>query len=141
MIDISSMGTRALREDAAVPAGPVTVAAVAWRFRGVVRVTAVAKATFAFAPDAAMPRVEPEPIVHAEVHYDDSPARSIRLTTDLAPYQNFADVLLTGHACAPRGVFVETLPLRFGLFDGARTVLDKTVLVRQKGGLKKVPLV
>jgi hypothetical protein len=135
------MATKALREDAAVPAGAVSVAVVAWRFGGMVRATAVAKATFALAADAVMPRVAPEPIVHAEVHYDDSPARSIRLTTDLAPYLNRADVLLTGHAYAPRGVFVETLPVRLGLFDGARPVLDKTVLVRQKGGLKRVPLV
>src|SRR5580693_4473428 len=133
------MGTSRLRAEAVVAAGDVSVAVLAWRFGGGLRATAVAKATFAFAADATMPRVPPQPILRAEVHHGDSPARSIRFTTDLVPYLGRADVLLTGHAHAPRGVFVETLPVRLGVFDGTQPVLDKTVLVRQEGGIKKIP--
>jgi hypothetical protein len=135
------MGSSRLREDAAVAAGAVSVAALAWRFHGVTRVTVIAKATFAFAPDAEMPRVAPDPIVRAEVHHDNNPTQSVRLTTDCVPYLAHADVVLTGYAHAPRGVFLETLPVRLGLFDGAHPVLDKTVLVRKPGGIKEVPLV
>jgi hypothetical protein len=135
------MALNALREDAAVPAGDVSVAALAWRHSGVTRVTALAKATFAFVPDGVMTRVSPQPVVGGEVTYGGSPARSVRLTSDLAPYLNRADVLLTGHAHAPPGVGVETLPVRLGVFAGAHPILDKTVLVRQKGGVKRVALV
>lgn len=137
------MSRSALQDDAAVAAGAVSVTALAWRFQGVVRVTAVAKATFAFASDAQMPRVAPDPIVHAEVHHGNSPTQSIRLTTDRVPYLTRADVLLTGSAHAPRGTLLETLPVRLGLFDAEHTqpVLDKTVIVRKPGGFKDVPLV
>jgi hypothetical protein len=130
-----------LREDAAVPAGNVSVAALAWRFRGVVRVTVIAKATFALAPEGPMPRVAPQPILRTEVHHGNNPLRSIRLTTDLAPYLNHADVLFTGHAHAPNGVLVGTLPVRLGVYDGARSVLDKTVLVRDPNGVNLMPIV
>ncbi len=135
------MSVSVLREDAAVPAGGVSVAALAWSFRGAVRVTAIAKATFAFAQDEPMTRVAPQPILRAALHHGNSPTRSVRLTTDLAPYLNRADVLLTGHAYAPNGVRVETLPARLSVFDGTQPLLDKTVLVRQRGGVNLVPLV
>ncbi len=135
------MSVTVLRDDAAVPVGGVSVAVLAWRFHGALRVTAIAKATFAFALDAPMVPIPPQPVIRAEVHHGKSPARSVRLTTDLAPYLNHADVLLTGHAHAPRGEVVEVLPVRFGIFDGQRAVLDKTVNVRQRGGVRQVPLV
>jgi hypothetical protein len=134
------MDTLSLREDAAVAVGDVAVAALAWRFGGVLRVTVVAKATFAFAPDATMARVSPQPIVGGEVHHGGNPARSIRLTTDLAPYQHRTDVLLTGHAHAPNGLVLEALPVRLSIFDGGEPVVDKTVLVRKAGGMTSLPL-
>lgn len=130
-----------LRDDAALAAGAVAVTALAWHFRGALRVTAVAKASFAFAPDAEMTRTAPDPIVRSEVNYGNNPARSVRLTSDLVPYLNRVDVLLTGHAWPPPRVLVETMPARLGIFDGARALLDKTVMVRQAGGITRVPLV
>jgi hypothetical protein len=135
------MPDHSLREDAAIPVGDVSVAALAWRYQGVMRVTVVAKATFAFVPDGLMARVAPQPVVGGEVHHGGSPARSVRLTSDLAPYLNRADILLTGHAYAPPGVGTETVPVRLGVFAGAHPILDKTVLVREKGGVGRVPLV
>jgi hypothetical protein len=134
------METLSLREDAAVAVGDVAVAALAWRFAGVLRVTVVAKATFGFVADGTMPRIPPQPVVAGEVHHGGNPARSIRLTTDLAPYQNRADVLLTGHAHAPNGLVLETLPVRLSVFAGGEPRVDKTLLVRQAGGMTRLPL-
>jgi hypothetical protein len=130
-----------LREDAAIHVGDVSVAALAWRYRGMTRVTVLAKATFAFVPDGVMTRVAPQPVVGGELHHGGSPARSVRLTSDLAPYLNRADILLTGHAQMPPGVGSETLPVRLGVFAGAHPLVDKTLLVREKGGVTRVPLV
>jgi hypothetical protein len=130
-----------LRRDAALAIGQTSATAVAWRYRGSARVSVVAKASFTFSPDLAMPRTEPQEIFRAEVHPNNHPGKSIRFASDLAPYLPRADVLLTGHAYAPRGGGTETLPVRLGIFDGPRVVLDKTVVVRKAGGVDKVPLV
>ncbi|HVY44970.1 MAG TPA: DUF2169 domain-containing protein, partial [Minicystis sp.] len=135
------MSASVLAADAAIAAGATSVHALAYRFRGALRVTVVAKASFAFAPEAPMPRAAPQPIFRSEVHHRDNPTRSVRFTSDLAPYLGRADVVLTGFAYAPPGARSETVPVRLGLFDGARAVLDKTVLVRQKGGVHELPLV
>lgn len=77
--------------------------AVVFRHRRSLQVTVIAKATFAFAPDADMPCVAPEPVVRSEVHHGKNPTKSVRRTTDLAPYLARADVVFTGHAHAPPG--------------------------------------
>ena len=130
-----------LRPDAAVAVGKVAADALVWRHKGELRVTVITKATFAFASDAPMTRVEPLKITREEVHHGDHPARSIRFTTDLVPHLTRADVLFTGHAHVPSGGRLETLPVRLGIFDGARQVLDKMLLVRQTGGFQKMPIV
>jgi hypothetical protein len=135
------MISHVLRPDAAVAVGKVAADALAWRHKGELRVTVITKATFAFASDAPMTRVEPLKIAREEVHYGDHPARSIRFTTDLVPHLTRADVLFTGHAHVPTGGRLETLPVRLGIFDGARQVLDKMLLVRQKGGFQRMPIV
>jgi hypothetical protein len=130
-----------LRKNAAVAADGVTVAALAWRFRGVLQVTVVAKATFAFAADGPAVRVEPQPIFADEVHHGKRANQSIRFASDHAIYLTRAEVFLTGHAHAPQGASIDQMPVRLGIFDGARLLLDKTVLIRKKGGLQKIPLV
>jgi hypothetical protein len=135
------MGTDRLGDNSILGIGPVAVAGVAWRFRGAVQVTTIAKATFAFAQDAPMRQVAPQAIVHADVHRQDNPGRSVALSSDLAPYLPLADVLLSGTARALPDATTETLTVRLGLFNGAMTVLDKKLLVRQKGGVTNVPLI
>jgi hypothetical protein len=116
-------------------------AAVAWRFQGQLHVTVIAKATFAFAPDADMPRLEPQAILKAEIHHGNNPARSVRFTSDLAPYLGQADVLFTGHACSPSGRAVSSLPLRLAIFNGHQFVLDKRLLAQDASGFQRVPVV
>lgn len=130
--------TSLLEAIAALPGAAVT--AVGWRARRQLQVTVIAKATFAFAPDADMPRVEPQPILRAEVHHNKSPARSIRLTTDLAPYLARADVVFTGHAHAPPGAPTRELAVRLAVFDRERARLDKTLVVQDPVGFQRLPM-
>jgi hypothetical protein len=124
-----------------VPAGDTAVAALAWRYRGELRVTVIAKASFSFVPDGAMTRTSAQPIARDDIPYGNSPTQSVRLASDLSPYLNRADVFYTGSAHPPPGVRVETLPVRLGIFEGQVPLLDKTLLIRQKGGFDSVPIV
>jgi hypothetical protein len=134
------MTSRTIPAEAVVPVGDAAAAAFGFACRGQHHVVVVAKATFAITPDGVLPRVDPVRVLREDEHHDQSPARSIRFTNDLAPYLHQAEVLLTGHAVAPRGVRTETLPVRLGVFDGATALVDKTVLVRKAGGVDRVAL-
>ncbi len=123
----------------ALPASAAT--AIAWRTAGQLHLTVIAKATFAFVPDADMQRVEPQPILRIEVHHDNNPGRSVRFTTDLAPYLSRADVLFTGHAHAPPERAAQLLPLRLAVFDGTRPLLDKRLVAQEKAGFQRMPVV
>ena len=84
-----------------MPVGQAAVASVVFRWRGELRVTAIVKATFAFAQGGEMPLVAPLPIVVTGVNHERSPARSVRQSADVAPYLERVDVLFCGHAHAP----------------------------------------
>lgn len=139
----------ALRGDAARSTAHSTTAALAWRYRGELRVTVIAKATFAFVLDDAMTRLPPQEILRDEQRYDDHPAHSERLTTDLSPYLEGADVLFTGHAHVPRGAS-SSVRLELRARAGA-PLLSKALVVRAHEGvvadaarerpLERVPLV
>ncbi|WP_437796973.1 DUF2169 domain-containing protein [Sorangium sp. So ce693] len=124
------------------PLNGAAAAAVAWRSRGELHITVIVKATFAFAADAEMPRVEPQQVVHGEVHHGNNPGRSVRLTSDLAPHLERADVLFTGHAHAPPpGAPVHALPVRLAISDEGGPLLDKELLVKDRAGFQRMPLV
>ena len=135
------MPPSAVPPDAILPLPGSAAALVAWRGGGRLYLTVIAKATFAFAPDAEMDRVAPQALITAEVHHERNPARSVRFTTDLAPYLPRADVLFTGHAYPDGPEPVEQLPLRLALIAGGRTILDKTIEARSPAGLRSVPVV
>src|SRR5579871_3452308 len=88
---------------AVTPMQGTAAAAVVWRALGRLHVTVIAKATFGFADEAFMPRLEPDKVLTAEVHHGKNPGRSVRLTSDLAPHLARADVMFTGHAHARAG--------------------------------------
>ncbi|WP_437900727.1 DUF2169 family type VI secretion system accessory protein [Sorangium sp. So ce124] len=115
---------------------------MAWRFRGQLHVTAIVKATFAFAHDAAMVRAAPQEILRADIHHGNNPGRSIRFTSDIAPYLPRADVLFTGHAYAPpERAVTQRMTARIGIFRGAQPVLDKSLLIQAKEGFQSLPIV
>ncbi|MFO0588972.1 MAG: DUF2169 domain-containing protein [Polyangiaceae bacterium] len=108
--------------------GASSAEAVVWRMRGELRVTVLVKGTFAFQPDAPMRVSAPEEIVRAEVHHGKNPARSVRLTSDLAPFLPAADVVLTGHACAPEDETALGMSVRLAVYRD-RALLDKSINV------------
>ncbi|WP_437279953.1 DUF2169 domain-containing protein [Sorangium sp. So ce375] len=126
----------------ALAAPPGTAAAgVVWRARGRLNLTVVAKATFAFVDGAKMIPVEPQGIVDADIHHHNNPGRSVRLTSDLAPYLARIDVLFTGHAHAPPGPPAAPFSVRLALFAGERPILDKALSIEPAGAEKAIPLV
>ena len=114
--------------------------AVVWRALGRLHVTAIAKATFGFADEAFMPRLEPDKIVKAEVHHGKSPAKSVRYTTDLAPYLARADVMFTGYAHARPGGPVRSLVVRLAVQSGDHMVLDRRLVVQSTPGFQRLSL-
>lgn len=122
------------------PVGDTACAHVVWRRGGQLYLTVVAKGTFAIVPNGVMTPAPPEPVVTAEAHHGNNPLRSVRATSELAPYLRRADVLLTGHACAPEGTTVEAMWVRLAIFRGAM-LLDKTVLVCDEAPFERIPLV
>ncbi|MEO5730878.1 MAG: DUF2169 domain-containing protein, partial [Byssovorax sp.] len=137
------MSSRTLAPDAVTSAAGAAAAALAWRLEGQLHVTVVVKSTFAFAQNAAMARVEPQPILRSEVHHGKHPTRSVQFTSDLAPYLAQADVLFTGHACVRAGAIVQAQLVRLQIFDGAGTqpLLNKALLVQDPKGFDRMPLV
>ncbi|MGK4009196.1 DUF2169 domain-containing protein [Sorangium sp. So ce1036] len=131
----------AIAPDQVIALPGATAAAVAWRTRGQLHATVIAKATFAFTIDAEMPRSAPQEIFKANIHHGNDPSRSVRFTSDLIPYLPRADVVFTGCACAPPGTSVLSLPVRLALFDRRREILDKRLLVQGSAPFRSLPLV
>jgi hypothetical protein len=123
------------------PLPGTTAAALAWRSRGRLTVTVLAKATFAFVPDGPMVRAAPEGIVLADVHHRDNPALSIRLGSDLVPRLDRTDVTFTGSAHAPPEGPRNAVPVRLAVFEGQRPRLDKRLLCRDKAAFDRMPIV
>lgn len=123
---------------------PASAAVVPWRIGGSLRATVVVKAAFVIVPEGPMTPAQPEEILRAEAHHGNSVARSVRLTPDTAPRLPRADVVLTGHACAPEGQTAQWVPVRLALFRDA-PLLDKTIYVYgDEGGtvpFDRIPLV
>ncbi|WP_437967189.1 DUF2169 domain-containing protein [Sorangium sp. So ce260] len=135
------MANSATAPERVTPLNGATATSVVWRSRGELRITVIVKATFAFAADAEMPRVEPQKILPGEVHHGNNPGRSVRLTSDLAPRLDHADVLFTGHAHAPPGAPARSLPVRLTISDESGVLLDKALLVQDRAGFQRMPLV
>jgi hypothetical protein len=108
--------------------GGLTAHALLFRHHGVLRLTVIAKATFAFTPGGAAALALPAPIAHEEIRFDNSPMRTVRAASDLVPYRPAVDVTAVGHACAPAGHPTSALSVRLALYRGT-AVLDKTVHV------------
>ncbi|WP_437744395.1 DUF2169 domain-containing protein [Sorangium sp. So ce1504] len=123
----------------AAPSG-TAAAAVMWRARGRLHLTVIAKATFAFVDGAPMIPVEPQKIIDADIHHHNHPGRSVRLTSDLAPYLARIDVFFTGHAHAPPGPPAAPFSVRLALFAGERPILDKALSIEPGGAEKAIPL-
>ncbi len=107
--------------------GLASCGALAWRFRGQLRVTAVVKATFAFVPGGTMRLEAPDDLHLADVPWGER--ASLWAASDRVPYRLFADIVLVGHAYLPPGGGVVRLAV-----SGQRTLVDKSVGVSDDVG-------
>ncbi len=127
-------------------AGPCVGGTLVWRWKGKLHLTVAVKASFTLVPGGPMTIAPPEELFRAEAHHRDNPARSVRATSDLVPYLVRTDVVFTGHAHAPPGERVATLPVRLAVFH-KQALFDKTLHVQgeRKGSeaqpVGKIPMV
>jgi len=94
---------------------PLRTASILWRrARGEWVQTVVCKATFTLAPGVALLAEEQEDPSDHDNHWNDDPARSLYVPSDLVPWKPLADVILVGKAFAPRNE-LETLKATMAL--------------------------
>lgn len=92
---------------------PFRVASLLWqRQRGGSVLTIVCKATFDLFPTQARLAQDQDDPNEDDNHWNDDPVRSLYSPNDLVPFKVRADVLLVGHAFAPRGEQVRAIPTR-----------------------------
>ncbi len=96
-----------------VSLSPLRVSSIVWQPRaGAFRLTVVAKATFLLAAGEARLAEEQEDLCEEDNHWNDDAARSVFAPNDFAPFKMRADVLVVGHAFAPRAEPVRSLVAR-----------------------------
>jgi len=100
-----------------------------WRHGAHPRASLVVKATFALRPNAAMVLAEPQPVLRADRHHEDSPAKSLRQAKELIPYRAKCDVTLEGSACAPAGQATPAMSVRLLVSRGAEALMSRTAHV------------
>ncbi len=92
---------------------PLPVATIVWQpSRGSFAATVICKATFDLAPSISTLAQTQEPLREDDEHFGRDPAHSLYAPTDGVPVKPRADVLLVGHAYAPRGSTVGSLIAR-----------------------------
>lgn len=104
---------------------PLRVASVVWRPQpGVFSLLVTCKATYQLAPGrSSLASTQDEPNT-SDVYQNGDAHRSLLRGTDLVPFKRRAEIVLVGHAYAPRGEPVTSLRTR--LVVGT---VDKTILV------------
>ncbi len=110
--------------------------------------TVLAKATIALVPGDARLASEQEPIQFSDAHWDDNPAKSLFAAADLAPLKPRVDVVIVGHAYAPKGQRVRSLVARLaiGTIDKSIEVVADRALapdgsIRESSPFSKMPIV
>lgn len=108
-----------------ISTGPLRASSVVWKpARGGFALTVVCKATYVLTPGESPLAAEQEYINEDDNHWNDDPARSLYSPSDLVPFKVRCDILLVGHAFAPRGEPVRSLTahILIGEVDKAITV-------------------
>src|SRR4051794_24517181 len=96
-----------------ISACPLPVASLLWQTpsRGA-SLAVVCKATYLLQPIESQLAAEQDVPVEHDVYWRDDPGGGLRLASDRVPFKRRADVLLVGHAYAPRGEAVRSLQVR-----------------------------
>lgn len=109
-----------------VSSGPhLPVAPLVWQRGADLSLAVLCKATFRLTPGEATLAKEQEGINEEDNHWDDNPSRSLYSASDLVPFKARADVLVVGHAFAPRRTPVRTLVARLAVAG-----IDKAIEIR-----------
>ena len=102
---------------------PLRVASLLWQPRpNLWALTLVCKATYRLVPSVCELAAEQEDLNEEDNYWNDDPSRSLYAPSDLVPFKVGAEVMLVGHAFAPRGQPTRNLSPR--LIVGA---IDKTL--------------
>jgi hypothetical protein len=117
-----------------VSVSPFRAGSVLWR-SGPDRhtLTVICKATYALTPGEATLAAEQDDVNERDNHWDDDTLRSVYAPGDLAPFKPRADVMLVGHAFAPRSELARSLVARLvvGEIDKAIEVTSPRVWTRE----------
>lgn len=93
--------------------GPFRFAQLRWVLSaGAPAITVVCKATFVLQPIEAPLAAEQEAPVEEDSYWNDDPEKSLSAATDLVPFKKQPEVVLVGHAFAPRQQPVRSLVAR-----------------------------
>jgi hypothetical protein len=110
---------------------PLRATSIAWQpHRGAWALTVVVKATYGLSPVVSNLCESQEYPSEEENHWDDDPARSLYSPSDLAPFKPGPEVMVVGHAFAPRGEPVSSLVARIVIGDVDKSIeafADQTV--------------
>jgi hypothetical protein len=124
-----------------ISVSPFRTGSVLWRSRpDRWTLTVVCKGTYTLAPGEATLAPEQDDVNDRDNHWDDDPRRSVYAPSDLAPFKPRADVMLVGHAFAPRSELVRSLSarMRVGEMEKAIEVVSPRVWTRE-GELREGP--
>lgn len=105
-------------------------ATLLYRRNGQLHVTAIAKATFGFVPGDVATPFRPRPIAVYDAFHRDDRRRSVKYPSDLAPYREQVDVVLSGFAYAPGGTAAQATTVQLILSRGSDLLLNKSLLVQ-----------
>ncbi|KYF69997.1 DUF2169 family type VI secretion system accessory protein, partial [Sorangium cellulosum] len=110
-------------------AGPVAAGVKLWRSRDQLHVTVIAKVTFAMIAGGEAQQIEPLEVIQSEVYTRGHPMMPLLAASELAPWLERAEVVVTGHAWAPGGAPVRRMPVRLAILRGAAALVDKRIEV------------
>ncbi len=116
-----------------ISVGPFLTGSLVWRSAPDVWVlTVVAKATFTLKPGKLSLAAEQQNVFTRECHWSADEARSVHTPCDLVPFKRRVDVVLVGHAFAPRGVPTQSLVVRLNVGE-----VDKAIEVHADRALTR----
>ncbi|MFO0612383.1 MAG: DUF2169 domain-containing protein [Polyangiaceae bacterium] len=111
-----------------LPVGPVRCASQTWRLGSNLSATIIVKATFVPAASGALVLApEAAPVCLRDEHWEQSPARSVEESSELAPFLPRGEVLLRGVAHATGG---SRAVVRLVVARAGAALMDRRVVVR-----------
>ena len=118
---------------------PLPVTSLVWQpTRGQYSLTVICKATFDLAPSISTLSQAQEPLREDDEHWGRDPAHSLYAPTDRVPFKVRGDVMLVGHAYAPRGTAVASLIARLVVGDVNKSIEVTTERAfMREGGIRE----